>query len=330
MTDYLSKENTTCLKGVLAICVFAHHLYQYSGIFRNGWQAYIGICFQALGYLSVAIFFFLSGYGLMKSYRKKPEAYPMFARYKILPFYVIDVLLVVVYGCLSMFLGRDVPISLIVCSLTFGGTVVTAGWYIQVQLLYYWMFYLVFSGCKDKQWLYRMLFLHCVYVIVCGALGLSSLYYERTFIFVLGMIWAEKQAIIDKWAQKGGYVIWGASCILFLGSYFLSTVTAPVFFRGLSYFFLIPVTTFALCKINIQNAVTRFLGSISLEIYVLQGVYLNLFRSSAVIFEKHWLYIAAVITATILSAFWVHPFFQLIYNTCRKGKFCLSPTDGVP
>lgn len=73
-------------------------------------------------------------------------------------------------------------------------------------------------------------------------------------------------------------------------------------------------------KINIQNAVTRFLGAISLEIYVLQGVFLTLFHSSIVVIENSYLYIAVVSATTILSAFLIHPLFQLVYDVCRKNQ----------
>ena len=300
--------------------MLAHHLYQHSGIFREGWLRYVGVCFQALGFLSVAIFFFLSGYGLLASYRKKPESIQAFAKNKILPFYSINVLLIGIYCLLSVLLGTGVSADSIVRSLTFGGTVIKNGWYIQVQLLYYWMFYLVFRIRKDKSWLLPMLFLHCVYVVACIASGLSSLYYERTLVFVFGMIWAEKRSNIDEWAEKGGYILWGTMCVLFAGSYLLSYIASPVFFRGLSYFFLIPTVMLLIRKINIQNAVTRFLGSISLEIYVLQGVFLTLFHSSIVVIENSYLYIAVVSATTILSAFLIHPLFQLVYDVCRKNQ----------
>lgn len=317
-TDYLSKENTTCLKGLFAVCVLAHHLYQHSGIFREGWLRYVGVCFQALGFISVAIFFFLSGYGLLASYGKKPQSIQSFVKNKILPFYIINVLLVVIYSLFRVLIGQSVSLDYIVKSLTFGGTMIANGWYVQVQLLYYIMFYLVFRNRKTKSWLPLMLFLHCVYVVACIAFGLSSLYYERTLIFVFGMIWAEKRIIIDEWAEKGGYILWGTMCVLFVGSYVLSCITLPVLFRGLSYFFLIPTVMLLIRKINIRNAITKFFGSISLEIYVLQGVFLTLFHSNIVTIENPYLYIAVVSATTILSAFLIRPLFRVVYNICRK------------
>lgn len=53
--DYLSKNNSDCIKGLFALCVLLHHIYQGSGLFRG---SILGMGLQALGYLSVAMFFF--------------------------------------------------------------------------------------------------------------------------------------------------------------------------------------------------------------------------------------------------------------------------------
>ena len=64
---YMSKDYTNCIRGIFAILVVIHHLYQYSGLF-NG--TYIGVLLQLSGALSVSVFFFFSGYGLMFSSNK--------------------------------------------------------------------------------------------------------------------------------------------------------------------------------------------------------------------------------------------------------------------
>lgn len=65
----LSKDKCNCLKGIFAIIVLIHHLKQHSGVFSD--YAVPSIILQAMGYLSVAVFFFISGYGLAFSWQKK-------------------------------------------------------------------------------------------------------------------------------------------------------------------------------------------------------------------------------------------------------------------
>ena len=89
--NYLSKQNSDCLKGIFAFFVITHHLYQSSNLINGGALAVI---LQALGYLSVAVFFFLSGYGLMYSFIIKGDGYiSNFIKKRILPFWCIELLL---------------------------------------------------------------------------------------------------------------------------------------------------------------------------------------------------------------------------------------------
>ena len=65
--DFLSKENTLWLHGVLAICVFACHIPSYLGLWTG---TALGSILQSFGGWAVALFFFLSGFGLFSSYEK--------------------------------------------------------------------------------------------------------------------------------------------------------------------------------------------------------------------------------------------------------------------
>lgn len=64
--DYLSKENTTNLKGLLALMVLLHHTYQKALIGSS--VAIFDFTMRSLGFYCVSCFLFLSGYGLMTRY----------------------------------------------------------------------------------------------------------------------------------------------------------------------------------------------------------------------------------------------------------------------
>ena len=55
--DYLSVETGTYVRGLLSVVVLFHHL----SMAARGWVLFP--IFSKLGYLTVAVFFFLSGYG---------------------------------------------------------------------------------------------------------------------------------------------------------------------------------------------------------------------------------------------------------------------------
>ncbi len=74
--EYLLLANSGCLKGILAICIIICHLWGPlvegnpslgDGIIGNT----VGRICAVLGYLSVALFLFLSGYALCVQYQKK-------------------------------------------------------------------------------------------------------------------------------------------------------------------------------------------------------------------------------------------------------------------
>ena len=105
-TAYLSKRNTDCLKGILAVLVLIHHLTQNSGLLMD--TPLRGV-FANLGYLSVSAFLFLSGYGMMASYNKKGKKYAeQLPLKRMLPFYCIIIILIVMHA-IEKSLGGSVP-----------------------------------------------------------------------------------------------------------------------------------------------------------------------------------------------------------------------------
>ena len=223
------------------------------------------------------------------------------------------------YSFLDILIGNQIGVDLILKSLTFGGTVIVNGWYIQVQLLYYILFFVTFSYCKNRKQQYLLsVALHVIYIFICNIFGLSALYYERTFIFLLGIIWYDNRKVIDGWIGAKKYrliTIWSLSCSSFGITYMLSIISHSVLFRGVAYLFLIPSVILLLNKVKIQNKVTCFLGDISFEIYAMQGVFLVLFK---LIVSNPYLYLFAVTTSTIISARVVHPLVQYLYKSFRK------------
>lgn len=182
------------------------------------------------------------------------------------------------------------------------------------------MFFFVFRYSQRKRQIPLMIMLHIAYFLICAFSGLNSIYYERTFIFVVGMIWYDNNEILEEWITRKKHrwiLIWISSCFLFLLSYLLSYYY-PVFFRIISYFFLVPSVILLLMRIKIQNKVTAFFGNISLEIYVMQGIFLVLFHSEKLFINNPMLYILAVIVATIISSLILHPLIKLVYGIFRK------------
>ncbi len=323
-TDYLSLENTKCLKGILAILVLIHHVYQSGGLFQTGALYAVGYICQSLGYLTVALFIFLSGYGLAAS--TNTEKIKKFPKNKILPFYCIILFFAVIYISLKVILGNEITLKQILLTLTFGYTLISSGWYLQVQLLYYIVFYLVFKYVKQKYQILTIAILQVIYILVCLLFNIGPIYYERTFIFVMGILWFANKDKIDSVlsSSKAKACIFVISAVVFTALYLsasiINNVALEVLLRSLSYFFFVTAVMSVLFKIKINSAVTRFLGEISLEIYMLQGVFMLLLHNEIINITNPYIYAAAVIIGTVALAIAVHPLIKLIYTICRKGK----------
>ena len=107
--EYLSLEYTKYLKGILALVVVFCHI-QYDRI-----NLPIFKVFNYVGNFAVALFFFLSGYGLMSQYVKKGNKYLQgFFRKRILKLIIIYLVfimfLVILTGCGSATVKEEVKI----------------------------------------------------------------------------------------------------------------------------------------------------------------------------------------------------------------------------
>lgn len=315
----LSKKNIENLKGVLIICVFIQQLYRYSGIIEKSSLFCLKEVCRAVGFFSMAVFVFLSGYELLETYNNSKTG-KNFGRNSILPLYISNILLVAIYGFLNVLIGNFECLSVdsIIKSLTFGGTIIINGWYIQILLLYSIVFYLLYRCFKIETWFYQMTALGITYSIVCHAIALPSSYYEYTLIFIVGMLWYKYSSVIESWIKKNGVesTVFVTACILCLSAYWLSNTIYPVSFRVLSYFFLIPIVLMGIKKINIQCKLIQFLGRISLEIYVVQGIFWSLFSSNIIRISISWMYVIAVGSISIVCAYLLHLIEQSVYMVC--------------
>ncbi len=101
--DYLSADNTKCLKGILAVCIVLHHLYSATSVLK---EMIIGKLFMFMGYWCVSVFFFITGYGLMTQYKKYRVQYiKHFFRNRIVSFYTICLIGILLYYLYDVCIG---------------------------------------------------------------------------------------------------------------------------------------------------------------------------------------------------------------------------------
>lgn len=299
---YMSKEYTNCLRGIFALLVVIHHLYQYSGLLRG---TYIGVIFQLLGFISVAMFFFFSGYGLMLSNSKKDYINHFFSK-RFLPLYCFYVFLIILYSLWTLLFEKSVSPILVLQSFFFGRTIVTNGWYLQTTFVAYLLYLLVFKYCKSPKM--KILFFSVgifVYCVICILFGLGINWYQTIPCIVLGMVYFLKKIYIDKLLKKYAWLVFILFGIVFAISFVLSAISGiKVIFDVLySLFFVCAMValSYILCNTSlIENNFTKLCGKYSLFIYVSHGLFLRLIKLEHI--KNVYVYIFIVLVGTIISS----------------------------
>lgn len=144
--DFMSLEVTKALRGISALGVIVHHIAQEGEFQKAGELSF----FSGVGFLFVAVFFFCSGYGLIKSMDTKQDYMKGFLSRRlpviVVPYYV-SVVVYTVWKCLS---GVKFEPAQWVTN-TLGLTMVNEyAWYLIVLAVLYVAFYLTFGKIKKR------------------------------------------------------------------------------------------------------------------------------------------------------------------------------------
>lgn len=299
---YLSKEYTNCIRGICAIIVVIHHLYQYTDLPVG---PYIGKILSLIGALAVSVFFFYSGYGLMLS-SKKENYVRNFMRNKFLPLYCFYIILVLLYSLWTLLLERTIPLKDLIQSFLYGSTIVTNGWYLQATFIFYLIYFFSFSIFKTKKSQISSVAIAIgVFCIFCRIIALPAFLYQTMPCVVLGMLYCDKKALIDTLLNKHAYKLFILSAVSFLAFYisFGLYLKEPIL-NTISFLFFVIATislSYILCDTKIiNNFFFTLCGKYSLAIYVSHGLFLRLIKLN--IINNKLLYVFTVIVGTVIMS----------------------------
>lgn len=322
---YLSVDTSKYYRGLFASVILFHHLAQRTetGItFR---------CFSMVGFLAVAFFFFLSGYGLQKSYITKSDSYKKGFILKRIPSVLIPYIIITVFYWLMYLVGGQFySLKDIIFAVIDGRPIVSYSWYIICILVFYVVYWLLMLICRKNYFLMILggTVWYFLYAIFCIKMDYGDWWYNTSQLLIIGMFWATYErkiiGIIKKAYVVIAPVIWIVFIILFL---FRSKIAALINIPYIStiiklftaIFFVLSVIMFSF-KIQIGNKVLGFLGEISLEIYISQGLFIQTLRSSYIYIENELLWCIAVLVGTIIFSYVLHIAFQFIL---KKYKLML-------
>ncbi len=147
INDFSTVESTKGLRGFLVICIILHHISQEEA-FR---QTHILGIFPEQGYIFVALFFFWSGFGLIKSLRHKNDYLNTFLKKRVLPLVVIFYVTTLFYALFNIITGVQMTLSKWL--LSFSGLILMNGqsWYVVVLIILYVSFWVIFKTVKKEE-----------------------------------------------------------------------------------------------------------------------------------------------------------------------------------
>lgn len=319
----ISQNTSFALKGLFSILVIICHVRGEIDSF-NG--TLIGKIATQFGYLSVSIFFFLSGYGLWKRSKENSHYLNTFLKNRVLFLYLQYVLVLFFYTALFLIRDSKVDFSTFVQSFLFGKTLVPYGWYFQAITVFYFIFYLACRFLDKRIQIVGIACGLCLYSILCAFWKLSTTWYETSFAFLTGMLLVQYEYKIE-------YILLRRILEKCIGLFFLTLITIllgaykslgcfAVFFKMSSavLFCLLVYYVSIVCSKFEYSFVAVFLkkiGTISLEIYAFQG-FIILFILNPIVGNGNPIFILSLsIVLVVCCAMIVHPVFKKIRKVVK-------------
>lgn len=324
---YLSLDNTKVLRGFLAIAIVLHHISEHSND---------GRFFSAMvhaGYLIVAVFFFLSGYGLLISYIKKGRNYLKgFWKNRILYLFIIWFLVSLGYLLYDVYIGRmNIGVKSFLFSFINGHPIAINSWYIIVQLIMYicfWVAYIIPSNTLTNERRIAILFSLLVLIaILFNRIGYSSIWYISNFAFVFGLLYAEKKPLFDIMLSNRWWVCLFITTIVFIAfsaapllleHFDVGIYTYRLISRMVSSVAFVSMLIVLLFRIRVTGNLWRKIGLMSLEIYLLHGMVYSFFHSEACYIKQDWLWTLLTLALTIIIAIPAHYVSTIVAKLLQK------------
>lgn len=315
--SYLSVTTSNAYRGIFALVVILHHLAQRTT------GGYLMPDFTRIGYLAVAVFFFLSGYGLQKK-NISDESYSRGFLIKRIPTILIPyVIMCILYWVTYALLGDVRTLSSTWNSfIKYGDPIVWFSWYVVSIIVFYLAFYLLMKIFRRHHLgtILGGIAYFFVYVFVCRKLSFGFWWYSTALLPVLGIAWATYERQILKFIRKSYFVLLPLLLLAFVA---LSLYKWPLYWLIpsvwteltltiiLSLLFVVTALLLSL-KLKVGNKILDFLGSISFEIYMTQGLSMLLLRNDYLKITNDSVWSVSVILLTIVLSFFLHKLFAFL------------------
>lgn len=292
--EFMSKDYTTYLRGICALAIMLRHI-------RITDFAPLNV-FDYLGNPIVGIFFFLSGYGMLTRIKQTGIDNYMngFILKRCVPLFV-EYIFVWIFNFVCMFLVSG--------NFNFLKKIITPySWFIIMIEVLYIVFYIGYKLFKDnlKRLIIFVTISELALIIALSVFGVGECWYLSLLCFSGGMIYS----VVNLNKKKTLPLIFGfgALAVVTTGAeYVLSDKPKIIVLWALIY--NVSVLSLAIVALSVgryvrfKNPVFELCGKMSLEIYLLHGVFQFVFKEIKPIYNNSLLYGAMIILCTLLMSY---------------------------
>lgn len=317
--EYLSYKSSMAMRGFFMMLVMCHHLAQYTsgGMFFGH--------FVRIGFLTVSIFFFFSGYGLQKRHMSDDDYKKTFLKKRIPAIVIPYLIMTLVVWIVRAIGGKVFSLADIVVLFFKGEAIVPFSWYFTNILVFYLAFYLIMKlfGNKHHFMIVGAFACYLIWILICKKAGYDVWWYCSSHLFVVGMVWAKYEKTILEFIKKHYF----SSLGILIGAFFVCIVLYLLMSRynqfidavavtkiNIAVLFVLAVLLFSL-KVKIGNPILDFFGKISFELYLSHGMFIWLFNR---VIDNDVLKSVFIILSSVLFAVVLHKALKVIMIQYNK------------
>lgn len=300
----LSVEQSTMIKGLFVLLVFASHVSQYLDLPEGLMTWSYRMIRTNLGQMIVVPFLFFSGYGVRCSINRKGDPYlHTMPRNRILRTYYHTCVILLIFLALQLALGERYSFRQILEAFLLVGSFGNSNWYLFAILYLYIATWLSFRLTRSSRQACMLLFLFSMFYIGVIMLWKERWWYDTVFAYGFGLLFPDLEDLFVRVTKRSVSRI--VLCF-FLSCVFLALTMGhfhdPIYgilenIRGICLMLLILLI---LSWFRIGNPVLHWLGTHVFQCYMLQRLPMILLHHFGVSQSNISLFVLGSAVGTVL------------------------------
>lgn len=295
--DAVSKSDSFMLRGIAALFIIFSHYITYVGESTGTGlgPAKIYVWFGGLG---VCIFFFVSGYGIERSYKASPVTIDFLKKrlFNIVPSYIF---IRILFGLIEKKYSNGIGY--------FAGYLLGIYeplWFVTEILIIYLLYYLSKKISPSRYYLAITAICLAIMSVIMFCMGLEPRWYNANLIFVLGMLAAKYNHSFMNFFRKSYCIKMGVMSIVFICLSILYSMekgsVLADFLKLISGSFFCLLFWGLILKVRFQSEIIKWFGKKSLYLYM---IHLEIWKIYDMFFVNKHMQFVICLTGTFVFTF---------------------------